>query len=118
MANENIARAAGALGITVADFNQLPQLVRDNAVKMLQSNDALTAAVSGDGKFSLTVGEKGTIVMRGFGRFPHSFYVEQSDRLFDWIHKGGGYETYTKFRDANKDKLKTKAAAIQQNAAG
>jgi hypothetical protein len=116
MANEQIAKVAGAMGITVADFNQLPEKVREGALKMYGDNETLTKAVSG-GAFRLGIGTKGGITVSGFGAFPHNYYVDQWVRFAAWL-KGDGFVTIDKFIAVNKDKLKSKAAAVVSNQQG
>ena len=114
MANETITRAAGALGITVADFNQLPEKVREGALAMVKTNETLTNAMSG-GDFSLKVGEKGGMVIRGFGAYPHTFYADQWTRFAGWLKSEGGFELIEKFTKEHAAELKTKAAAVVAN---
>ena len=106
----------GAMGITKADWDGLPESVKAGALKLHGQNEVLAQAVSGNGKFSLHLGDKGTVVIRGFGRFPHSFYVEQLDAFTAWI-RGEGFKTIQAFTAANKDKLKTKVASVVENQA-
>lgn len=115
MANEMITKAAGVLGITVADFEKLPEAVRNGAIAMLKTNETLTSAMSG-GDFRLKVGDKGGVVISGFGNFPHTFYADQWTRFAGWL-KGGGFDAIEKFTKDNAAVLKTKAAAVVANKA-
>lgn len=108
-------KAIGALGTTEADWNKLPQSVKDGALKMVGDNETLTKAVSG-GNFTLHVGEKGGLVIRGFGNFPHTFFIDQWTRFSGWL-KEGGFDVITKFAEANREALKTKATAVVDKAA-
>jgi hypothetical protein len=111
----DVKRIAGAMDITEADFNALPQAVKDGALKLYGDNEVLTKAVSG-GNFTLHVGEKGGLVIRGFGNFPHTFFIDQWDRFEGWL-KGGGFDMIAKFKAVNTDKLTTKATAVVNKAA-
>ena len=113
MADEKIVKAAGALGMTVVDFLKLPETVRDNAVKMVTTNETLSNAMSG-GDFTLKVGEKGGMVIRGFGAYPHTFYADQWTRFAGWL-KGGGFDAIEKFTKEHAEALKTKAQAVVAN---
>lgn len=108
-------RILGAMGITEADWNALPKAVQDGATRMYGENEALTKAVSG-GDFTLHVGQKGGIAIRGFGQFPHNFYVDQWTRFEKYL-KGGGFDTIAKFIQVNQAKLKSKATAVVDNKA-
>lgn len=110
----DLKKVIGAMGITQPDWDGLPELVRAGALKMYGENQVLAQAVSGNGKFSLHLGDKGTIVVRGFGRFPHSFYVEQLDAFMAYI-RGDGYGIVQAFKTANKSALKTKVASVVAN---
>ena len=113
MANETITKAAGVLGMTVADFQQLPEKVRENAIKLVNENQTLSNAMSG-GDFTLKVGEKGGMVIRGFGAYPHTFYADQWTRFAGWL-KDGGFDAIEKFTKEHAAELKTKAAAVVAN---
>lgn len=113
---ELIEAVAGAMGIGVADFHKLPESVKAASLKMYGDNVTLTRAMSG-GDFSLKVGEKGGIVIRGFGNFPHTFFSDQWDRFAGWL-KGGGFDAIAKFQKDNAAALKTKAAAVVANKSG
>lgn len=103
-------RVIGAMAITEADWKQLPEAVRAGALKMYGENEVLTKAVSG-GNFTLHVGDKSGLVIRGFGNFPHTFYIDQWNRFAGWL-KGGGFETIDKFAKVNEAALKTKAQGV------
>lgn len=111
----NTQKAIGALGITEADWKGLPESVRQGALKMVGDNETLTKAVSG-GNFTLHVGEKGGLVIRGFGNFPHTFFIDQWTRFEGWL-KGGGFDMIAKFKEVNAAALKTKASAVVDKAA-
>lgn len=117
MDNALKVKAAGALGMAVADFDKLPEAVKENAAKMISENESLSQIVGGTGKFSFGLGDKGTVVVKGFGAYPHTFYFDQSDAFFAWIEKAETKQAYETFKKVNAAKLITKAAAVTRNSA-
>jgi hypothetical protein len=89
----------------------LPAEVRKQIEAIQAQNEALTKAVSGDGNFRVGLGKSGTIVIQGFGRYPHTFYREQWDSFEKYL-KGGGFDTIRGFITANLDKLSSKAQKL------
>jgi hypothetical protein len=94
--------------LTDAELKALPRELREKMLSI--QNTATTLAKAGEGNITLHVGEKGGISVRGFGRFPTTLYSDQWDRFFAWLDSGGR-DTFAKFQEANRDKLKTKVQA-------
>lgn len=102
--------------LTEAQLKQLPADLRKQVEAM--QNTAVALAKAGEGRITLKVGEKGGISMNGFGRWPVTLYVDQWDRMFEWL-KAGGFETFAQLKEASADKLKTRVeAAVSTNGNG